>query len=271
MMTEKPRWREAGAGPAVICLHANASSSVQWRALMDDLAPHYHLFAVDSYGAGGSPAWSEDRQLTLNDEVALLEPVFERAAQPVLLVGHSYGAAVALMATLGRPGQVRALALYEPTLFSLVDAHTPPPNEADGIRHVAAQAGEALAAGNRDAAAACFIDYWMGNTVWAAMPEKRREPIRAAIVNIREWAHALFGERTPLAAFGSLNLPVLLMTGTASPASSRAVARLLTGVLPQATVVEFAGLGHMAPLTHPQVVNAAIADFLDRQSPGGAA
>lgn len=29
---------------------------------------------------------------------------------------------------LANPGRVRAMALYEPTLFALLDAETPPPN-----------------------------------------------------------------------------------------------------------------------------------------------
>ena len=33
-----PFFREAGAGPGVVCLHSNASNSNQWRSLMDTLA-----------------------------------------------------------------------------------------------------------------------------------------------------------------------------------------------------------------------------------------
>ncbi|HUG79637.1 MAG TPA: alpha/beta fold hydrolase, partial [Burkholderiales bacterium] len=129
-MTSPPTafFREAGAGPGVVCLHSNASSSSQWRGLMDLLAPKYHVLAADSYGAGKSPAWPTDRPVRLRDEAALLEPVFARAGEPFTLVGHSYGAAVALIAALARPHRVRALALYEPTLFALVDAESPPPN-----------------------------------------------------------------------------------------------------------------------------------------------
>ena len=54
------------------------------------------------------------------------------------------------------------------------------------------------------------------------------------------------------------------MTGSESPASSLAVARLLTRTLPRVEVVEFKGLGHMAPVTDPEPINAAIADFLER-------
>ena len=54
------------------------------------------------------------------------------------------------------------MALYEPTLFALLDAETPAPNEAEGIRNAVADASAALDAGNPDAAAERFIDYWMG-------------------------------------------------------------------------------------------------------------
>jgi pimeloyl-ACP methyl ester carboxylesterase len=98
---------------------------------MDRLAPKFHVLAPDSYGSGKSPDWTSDRIIHLRDEVALIEPVLARAASPLALVGHSYGAAVALIAALANPGRVRAMALCEPTLFALLDAETPPPNEAE--------------------------------------------------------------------------------------------------------------------------------------------
>ena len=262
----EPYVREAGHGPAVVCLHANASSSSQWRGLMDRLAPSFHVLAADSFGAGKGPSWPADRPLALRDEVALLEPVFSRAGDRFSLVGHSYGAAVALIAAAQRPHRVRALVLYEPTLFALLDAESKPPNEADGIRNAVASAASELAVGNRGAAAECFIDYWMGDGAWARMPEPRRTPIEAAIVNVEGWATALFEEPTPLAAFKALEMPVLLMVGKDSPASSRGVAQRLTGVLPDLELVGLEGMGHMGPITHPEGVNTAIEAFLEHRS-----
>src|SRR4029453_16520247 len=117
---------------------------------MDLLAPGFRVFARDSYNSGKSPQWSSDRVIQLRDEVALIEPVLTRAGSPLAGVGHSYGAAVALIAALATPGRVRAMALYEPTLFALLDAETPAPNEAEGIRNVVAEAGVALDAGAQD-------------------------------------------------------------------------------------------------------------------------
>src|SRR5258708_17546859 len=115
MHSIEPFFREAGAGPGIVCTHANASTSGQWQALMRLLAPRFHVLAPDLYGSGKSPEWPSDRVISLRDEVAFIEPVLSRAGTPPALVCHSYGAAVALIAALVNPGRVRALALYEPT------------------------------------------------------------------------------------------------------------------------------------------------------------
>ena len=98
----------------MVCIHCNASSSSQWRPLMDRLAQSHHVLAPDNHGAGRGPPWPSDHALTLLDEVALLEPAFARAGKPFALIGHSYDAAVALLAALQQPERVRALVLYEP-------------------------------------------------------------------------------------------------------------------------------------------------------------
>jgi pimeloyl-ACP methyl ester carboxylesterase len=96
-------WREAGSGPAVVCLHANASGSGQWWPLMKRLGDRRRLLAPDSYGAGQSPEWASDRTITLADEVRLIEPVLALAGKRFALVGHSYGGAVALRARFSMP------------------------------------------------------------------------------------------------------------------------------------------------------------------------
>ncbi len=260
----EPYVRESGSGPAVVCLHSNASTSSQWRSLMDLLAPKFRVFAPDSFGSGKSPDWPSDRVIRLRDEVEFIEPVLARAGSPLVLVGHSYGAAVALIAALENPGRIRAMALYEPTLFSLLDAEAPAPNEVDGIRGTVAAAGLALDRGDADTAAECFIDYWMGAGSWQHTPPPRRPAIAASVVNVRRWEHALTTESAPLAAFRALDVPVLYMVGKRSTASALGVARLLAPALPRAERVEFDALGHMGPITHPEPVNAAIARFLER-------
>jgi len=234
---------------------------------MDLLAPKFRVFAVDSYGAGKSPEWPSDTVIALDDEADLIAPVLEKAGAPFSLVGHSYGGAVALIAALRDPSRVRALALYEPTLFSLIDEEGPPPNDADGIRGAVAETAAALDKGHPDAARH-FIDYWIEEGAWQRTPDARKPAIAAAATKVRRWAHALTNEPTPLAAFRKLDVPVLYMTGKRSRLSAHGVARLLAPALPRAEVVEFEEFGHMAPVTHPEPVNRAIQAFLEREAAG---
>ena len=236
---------------------------MQWRPLMERLCSRFRVFAPDSLGAGRSPAWPRDRTVGLSDEVALLGPVFALAGSPLSLVGHSYGGAIALIAALAHPKMLRALVLYEPVLFSLLDEEKPGQDAVNEIRETVADTAAAIDANNPSAAAKRFIDYWMGDGNWGAMSESRQAVIAASVSDVGGWWQALFGDITPLQAFRTLEVPVLYMVGAKSPPSSRGVARLLTGVLPNVTVVEFSELGHMGPITHPQQVNEAIAQFLE--------
>lgn len=263
----QPFVRDSGAGPAVVCIHSNASTSGQWRALMDVLAASRRVLAPDSYGSGKTADWPSDRLIRLQDEIDLLEPVFASAGESLTLVGHSYGAAIALLAALRNPARVRALALYEPTLFAVVDARQPPPNGADGIRDAVRAAGAALDRDDPDTAARHFIDFWMGAGSWDAMPAQRKPPIAASVVNVRRWSHALFTEPTVAEAFAALDVPVLYMLGDESPESAHAVARVLLQVLRRVEVVRFPRVGHMAPVTHSDAVNAQIVRFLDEVVP----
>ena len=259
-----PFFREAGSGPGVVCLHSNASSSSQWRGLMELLAARFHVLAPDTYGAGKSPPWPQGRKVALRDEVALLDPVFARAGERFSLVGHSYGGGIALIAALAHRQRLRSMALYEPTLFALVERESP--NDVDGIRNAVAAAVAALGRGDALAAARCFIDFWMDEGAFDRMPERVQAASAEAVRNIQGWKEALFGEPTPAEAFAALDVPVLLMVGSKSPLSSRAVARRLGRLLPRAELAELEGLGHMGPITHPDVVNQRIRGFLERHA-----
>jgi pimeloyl-ACP methyl ester carboxylesterase len=250
--------QSAQAIASVVCLHASASSGRQWQALGRRLAGRYRVLSPDLYGAGDSPPWPAERQPTLTDEVALLEPVFEAAGEPVHLVGHSYGGAVAARAALTYPGRFRSLVLIEPVLFGLLLAQDPGQSAAREVVAVCQHTRIAVKLGALDSAARRFIDYWMGPGAWAGMPPHRQAAAARAMRTVSsEWS-AIFAETTPLAAYASLNLPTLYVVGGKSPVSTRAVTRLLTQALPHVTMAELADVGHMAPITHPDLVSAAI-------------
>lgn len=229
---------------------------------MERLSPNHRVVAIDSIGAGKSPPWPTEGGPSLSDEAAFLEPVLAAIAPPLFLIGHSYGAAVALVAALAQPKRIRALVLYEPPLIALLEEEAPGQDASRELSRTAADAAASVAAGDWPGAARRFIDYWMGAGSWDRMPAARQSPIAASMDPIAHWARALTDEPTPLSAFRALDMPVLCMVGSESPGSSRGVTRLLVKTLPNVTRVECAGLGHMGPVTHPDVVNEAIDAFL---------
>jgi pimeloyl-ACP methyl ester carboxylesterase len=201
--------------------------------------------------------------MRLDDEIALLQSVFLAAGDRFHLVGHSYGGAIALKAALTHQHRLISLVLYEPVLFSVLMANAP---QSDAAREIAAVRDDTIRLveeGDIDASAERFVDYWTGDGAWAAIPESRRPGIAAAVRTAKPEWHALFHEPTPLGAFAQINVPTLLLTGTRSKVSTLAVARLLTTVLPRVHVQEIEGVGHMAPVTRPELINPFIERFLE--------
>src|SRR5262245_5159270 len=66
----RPVFREAGIGPAVICIHAGYGSSGQWRSLMQSLADKFHVIACDMSSSGKSLGITPGVKYMLDREVA---------------------------------------------------------------------------------------------------------------------------------------------------------------------------------------------------------
>ncbi len=135
---------------------------------------------------------------------------------------------------------------------------------AEGIWRAATDAAQSFEQGDSHAAARRFIDFWMGAGSWAGMPAARQAAIAGTARNVKAWRDTLMSETLPLSALASLDVPVLCLWGETSPESSLSVTRVLTATLPRATLAQQRGLGHMGPVTHAELVNPQIAEFLDR-------
>jgi len=103
---------DRGYGPAIVLLHGFASSLEIWRSIIPDLAQTHRVVAVDLKGFGWTDCPEGDYSQRAQAQLvwALLERLgIERAA----LVGHSWGASVALGMALSASERATHLALYD--------------------------------------------------------------------------------------------------------------------------------------------------------------
>jgi len=259
---------DQGAGPPVVLLHCNASSRHQWRGLVADLSRHYRVLAADLFGHGDSRLPGLPATFTVADEVAMVAALIEHAGEAVHLVGHSYGGAIALKVALALQRDVRSLTLIEPASFELL-RHAGETEAWDEIRLVAERHVELIRQGEPGRAADVFMGYWIGLPAWQATPPERRRAVCSTMPAIARAWEIILGERTGLGGYARLEMPALLMQGAETRSPCARVMDLLGAAFPQSTRTTIAGAGHMAPITHAEPVNAAIATHLERNRPAG--
>ncbi len=257
--------------PTVVLLHSSASSGRQWEALTAALQPRFHVHAMDFHGHGARAAWRNDAPpLTLADEAALAAPLLADVGGGHI-VGHSYGAAVALKLTSMHPALVRSLTVYEPVMFRwLIDDDSSHETVQD-IVAVADAMRDRLARGQEHSAAQRFIDFWCGDGSWDSMPSGSRNSIGTRMHAVLQHFGALFREPLRRTQVARLRIPMLFMAGARTVAITRRLAARLRLAFPHAQHQELSGMGHMGPMTHPAEVNRRIVEFLHTHaSPGSA-
>jgi pimeloyl-ACP methyl ester carboxylesterase len=226
------------------------------------LADRYRALAINPFGYGETTPWPANASQSLYAQAMLVVALLEEAEGEVHLVGHSFGASVALKAALLLGKRVKKLVLIEPNPFNLlkqqgrVDAFL----ESRALRDHVKCFGSL---GDWERVAERFADYWLGDGTWAAMPEKRRAAFAAALPpNFHEW-DAVMSEETTLEGWKTVQAKTLVMSDPQTRRPIREIVELFAAACPHWTFRSIEGGGHMAPLTRPELVNPIVRQFLD--------
>lgn len=101
-------------GPTVLALHGITGHGRRWKPLANQNLAEAHVLAPDLLGHGRSsaePPWHIEGQAD-----ALAQLLRDEATGPVLVVGHSFGGAVAVHLADRHPDLVRGLVLLDPAI-----------------------------------------------------------------------------------------------------------------------------------------------------------
>lgn len=246
-----------GGLPAVLS-HCFLGHSGGWKRFLAGLETPLDALAFDLPGHGRSGTWDGQGDLhrVATDGLASL------VQQPSVLIGHSFGATLALRYALESPGQVRALVLIEPVFFAVARAEP----EFAVAEAANAPLDAAMARGDWTEAAARFFAANGDTEGWQSLPQPARAQMIAQMPMLAAAAPALYHDNAGMAAPGrleALRVPALLLAGQKSPPVFGAVVRALAQRLPQATAACVPGAGHMAPISHPQAVAALLDPWLE--------
>ncbi len=242
-------YNERGAGAPLVLVHGAFSDHwTNWEFVLPDWEKEFRVISVARRGRGES-ARSVDHSLL--DEARDVAGLLETMDGPVTLLGHSYGAHVALAATRMVPERVAKLVVYEPPRRSLFAS------EAVGRLRTLV--------GDWDRFSAVFF----GEVLLVPLEELRQlraselwSPIVADAP--ASWQDIQAVSRYEFAAedFVSLQMPVLLQTGTESPGHLYAT-EALAAVLPRAEIMRLEGQAHEGMTTAPEMYAERVAEWIN--------
>lgn len=239
-----------GAGPPLVLVHGAFSDHVtNWEWVKPQLERQFTVHAVARRGRGQTDATVGH---SLEDEGEDVAALIRAIDEPVYLLGHSYGAHVALAAAAKAPGRVRKLVLYEAPWPSLVGRDALAPLE------VLAHAGkwelfaltffhERLAVPVSDLEALRATEFW----------PPILEDAPATIHDLR----ALSRYQFDVDRFRTLAAPTMLQIGADSPRGYYTT-DALAHTLSDARIEALPGQAHEAMTTAPGMYAESVSKFL---------
>jgi pimeloyl-ACP methyl ester carboxylesterase len=108
---------ELGVGPPVVLLHGLGGSGYTWRYMVDGLARHHRVIAIDLKGFGRSEKPYDQHYSALDQAAYVRSFLDQRGLRDITLVGHSFGGAVAMVLALDlnrvQPDRIGRLVLMD--------------------------------------------------------------------------------------------------------------------------------------------------------------
>lgn len=253
-------WTTFGQGPRqALMIHCSLAHSGSWGKLARHLSGALTMTAFDMPGHGRSGRWDGRGELQ-SVTTAIAADVLDAPAD---IIGHSFGATVALRLAVTRPELVRSLVLIEPVFFAVALRDYPRMR----AKLLAANAGfeAAMAAGDHRRAAREFTATWGDGTPWDAWPEAQKRLMAEQMVLVEAGTEALYRDPGGMLAPGVLEgvaAPALIVEGSASPPVMAAICEGLAARLPRAERAVIMGAAHMVPITHARQVASEILRFI---------
>ena len=245
---------DRGSGQTVVLLHAGVCDRSMWAGHLGWLVEAgYRAIAVDLPGFGEAPIQPGPQAPWEDVLITLKELDVDRA----VVVGNSFGAALALRMAVVAPAAILGLILISP----------PPLNQDPSPELAAAWEAEEAAyeRGDLDGVATAVVEAWLQpdappalrERVWAM--QRRAAQLQMAAGEVEEAPDPLDRDPTLLE---KLEIPVLTAAGRDDMSDFKQGAEEVARLVPRGQAIMIEGAAHLAPLEAPEEFQALVTGFL---------
>jgi pimeloyl-ACP methyl ester carboxylesterase len=256
------RTHDEGHGPVILLLHGGMDDGESWARVAARLTSRFRVLRLHRRQYRLDLKTGE--ACTMAAEVEHVRAVVNLVDEPVLIVGHSSGAVLALEALVALPEAFAGALLYEPPLV------IGPPLGGEALTRAQA----AMTAGQPGRALAIFLRDIVRTPAWAARMSGAFVPLMQRLRQLAQ--HQLddcaaideIGVR--LEAYSRIDVPVVLLGGERSPAHLGERLDALERVMPNTRRVRLRRQGHaannLAPARLAEIVATLGSEVLPKSS-----
>jgi len=238
------QFRLRGEGEPLLMLHGWGGSSLSFMSAASRLEEHFRTLAPDLPGFGFSEAPPEAWG---SAEYARVVAALPKAAglESVNVLGHSFGGKVALALATAYPELVKRLVIVASPIVRL------PPEP--GVRRASLRYSMLRGASKFLPPLRERLLEW-GRNRFGSADYKAAGPLRPTMVRVvnEDWR----------AALPAIQVPVLLIWGSADTEVPLRVAHEAMELLPHAELVTLEGAGHFPFLDQPKAFAEAVSEFM---------
>lgn len=272
----KLEYVEQGQGKPIVFIHGSASDYRTWQNQLNVLDKQFRTIVYSRRYHWPNQPIVEGVDYSMAEHIEDLKILLNTLnAKPAHIIGHSYGALMALVLASDEPQYVRSLVLAEPPVVSLFVSDPPKPLEflklifgrprtALAIIKFGAKglepARKAARKGDMEEAMNLFGRAALGPEKAEHMSEERK---KQALVNITK-AEFLGSGFLPLEdqKLRNIEVPTLLLTGQSSPGVFYYLTNRLEELIPNTDRIEISAASHIMHEDNASEYNAALLSFL---------
>lgn len=243
-----------GSGPVVVFSHGLLMDHTMFAPQVEALRDQYRCITWDERGHGQT-AVDEPEPFSYYDSADDLAALLTHlGVESAVLVGMSQGGFLSLRCALTHPDRVRGLVMLDSQAGTELEEKIPVYQQlistfmTQGLTPEIGATIAQIILGNDYSGA----EYWKEK--WAAMSP----------ANIGNNFQTLAARDDLTERLPEVSQPTLVVHGDADIAIPLERAQVMADRIPDAELVVVPGAGHAANLSHPEPVNRALADFLER-------